>query len=90
MSIDFDRRLEPDVRRRTQAEIEDILKDEYQKFLDEVTLSELIARVNPKDIEEVAELCKEKIYERDAFGYRDKEFQKTIDQAALIYDEEYR
>lgn len=90
MSIDFDRRLEPDVRRRTQAEIEDILKDEYQKFLDEVTLSELIARVNPKDIEEVAELCKEKIYERDACGYRDKEFQKTIDQAALIYDEEYR
>lgn len=87
MSIDFDRRLDPKVRRRSLSEIEEMLAEEYVSFLNATSLKELFARVIGHQPENVKDAIIEEILDRDPYGKRDQEFQKSLDPSALEFEE---
>jgi hypothetical protein len=87
----YDSRLEPKIRERTEEEIEDILIDEYETFLREkVTQGQvwaLLTRLNENNQKAAIVELIDRVLEQNGCGKKDKEFMATVDMAAIATEE---
>jgi len=87
----YDSRLEPKRRRRTHEEIEDILTDEYSKYIEELSVSEnigaLFKKLDAEHKKAALEAVMCEVFEQYGCGITDSEFIETIDLREIEWKE---
>ena len=89
--MNYDQRLETKYRKRTQEEIDELLKEDYRLFLQNELFLKGVGNLLSRLTSEVREsLIEDVIYECTKAmdgGHADKAFMRTVDASALEWEE---